>query len=69
MTFWYFITCYKNSIRNFQQKKITKQSFTQKFIFPFVAFLYSLSIYAINVGSVESSYMHRLAYPFITYLL
>ena len=44
MTFWYFITCYKYSIRNFQ-RYFTKPSFKNaKIIFLSVAFLYSLSI-------------------------
>ena len=45
MTFWYFITCYKYSIRFFFQTDFTKQSFKHaKIIFLSVAFLYSLSI-------------------------
>ena len=42
VAFWYFITCYKYSLRNFQK------TFRQTVI-PSVAFLYSLSICAVTV--------------------
>ena len=52
MTFLYFITCYKYSIKKNFKRDFTKPSFKHaKTIFLFVAFLYSLSIDTDNMGA------------------
>ena len=54
MTFWFFITCFKYSIRIFFKKFSPNRHFnTQKIIFLSVAFLYSLSIKIIIIRSLN----------------